>query len=94
MLAIFLSSSRKNIKLFLLKFGQRLKIICEILKIDVIKLQNAKMFDEFGVKFRIRSGAKVCKSCRSRQELSDEYLLAKFGAENEFLKVSQKLAES
>ena len=24
-------------------------------------------------------GAKACKSCRSRQELSNEYLLAKFG---------------
>ena len=38
-----------------------------------------------------------CKSCRSRQELSNEYLLAKFGfdtAENEPLKVCQKLAKS
>ena len=36
------------------------------------------------------SGAKVCKSCRSRQELSNEYLLAKIGvdtAENEPLQV-------
>ena len=35
------------------------------------------------------SGAKACKSSRSRQELSNEYLLAKFGydtAENEPLK--------
>ena len=35
-------------------------------------------------------GAKVCKSCRSRQELSNEYLLAKIGvdtAENEPLQV-------
>ena len=40
------------------------------------------------------SGAKACKSCRSRQELSNEYLLAKLGvdtAENEPLKVCQKL---
>ena len=39
-------------------------------------------------------GAKACKSCRSRQELSNEYLLAKFGfdtAENEPPKVCQKL---
>ena len=41
-----------------------------------------------------------CKSCRSHQELSNEYLLAKFGvdtAENEPLKVCQeylKLANS
>ena len=36
------------------------------------------------------SGAKTCKSCRSRQELSNEYLLGKFGvdtAENEPLDV-------
>ena len=46
--------------------------------------------------------AKMRKSCRSRQELSNEYLLAKFGvdtSENEPLKVcqqliSQKLANS
>ena len=39
------------------------------------------------------SGAKACKSCRSRQELSNEYLLAKIGvdtAENEHLKVWRK----
>ena len=42
-------------------------------------------------------GAKACTSCRSRQELSSEYLLAKFcvdTAENEPLKVCQKLAKS
>ena len=35
-------------------------------------------------------GAKECKSCRSRQELSNEYFLAQFGvdtAENEPYKV-------
>ena len=43
------------------------------------------------------SGAKACKSCRSRQELSNEYLLAKSGfdtAGNEPLKVCQKLVTS
>ena len=29
------------------------------------------------------SGAKACKSCRSRQELSNEYFLAKFGVDTE-----------
>ena len=36
------------------------------------------------------SGAKICESCRSRQEASNEYLLAKIGvdtAENETLRV-------
>ena len=43
------------------------------------------------------NGAKAFKSCRSRQQVSNEYLLAKFGvdtAENEPLKVRQKLAKS
>ena len=38
----------------------------------------------------VLSGAKACRSCRSRQKLSNEYLLAKIGvdtAENEPLKV-------
>ena len=42
-------------------------------------------------------GTKVCKSCRSCQELANEYLLAKFGvdtAENGLLKVCQKLNKS
>ena len=41
--------------------------------------------------------ANVSRSCRSRQDLSNEYLLAKFGvdtAENGPLKVCQKLAKS
>ena len=50
------------------------------------------------VVFRLDSkSAKVCKSCRSRQELSNEYLLAKVGvdtAENGPLKVCHKLAKS
>ena len=42
----------------------------------------------------MRSGAKDCKSCRSRQGLSKEYLLAEIGfdtAENGPLKVCKKL---
>ena len=42
----------------------------------------------------MQSGAKESRSCRSRQELSNESLLAKFGvdtAENGPLKVCQKL---
>ena len=41
-------------------------------------------------------GAKVGKSCRSRQELSNDYLLAKIRfdtAENEPLKVFQKIRQ-
>ena len=38
-----------------------------------------KNVDDFWLEFWDLSGAKVCKSCRSRQELSNEYLLAKIG---------------
>ena len=34
-------------------------------------------------KLILENGAKACKSCRSRQELSNEYLLAKFGVDTE-----------
>ena len=61
------------------------------------------MFHEIWLNSRMRSSAKVCKSCRSRRELSNEYLLfsihcllANFGvdtAENGSLKVCQKLAK-
>ena len=43
--------------------------------------ENAKKFDENLLKYWGLSGAKACKSCRSRQELSNEYLLAKFGVD-------------
>ena len=56
-----------------------------------------KRFSWFFMVFQLDSkGAKVGQSCRSRQELSNEYLLAKFGvdtAENGPLKVCQKLAK-
>ena len=53
-----------------------------------------KNVDDFWLKFSDLSGAKICKSCRSRHELSNEYLLAKIGvdtAENEPLKVWRKI---
>ena len=49
-----------------------------------------KKFDENLLKFCEWSGAKEYQSDRSRQELSNEYLVAKIGfdtAENELLKV-------
>ena len=52
-----------------------------------------KKWWRFWLKFWDLSGAKACKFCRSRQELSNEYLLAKIGvdtAENEPLKVWRK----
>ena len=55
------------------------------------------MFDDIQLKIWIRNGAKVCRSGTSRQELSNEHLLAKIGfdtAENGPLKVRQKLLDS
>ena len=51
--------------------------ICKILP------KNAKKFDEILLKNRGLSGAKARKSCRSRQELSNEYFVAKFGVDTE-----------
>ena len=45
--------------------------------------KNMKKFAEILLKFWILSGAKVCKTCRSRKMLSNEYLLAKIGADTE-----------
>ena len=52
--------------------------------------KNAKTLDENFLKYLGLFGAKACKSCRSRQELSNEYFVAKFGVdtgENELSKV-------
>ena len=45
--------------------------------------KDAKIRDEIFLKYWGMSGAKACKSCRSRQELSNEYLLANFGVDTE-----------
>ena len=53
-----------------------------------------KNVDDFWLNFLDLSGAKMCKYYRSRQELSNEYLLAKIGvdtAENEPLEVWGKI---
>ena len=53
-------------------------------------VENANIFDEILLKFCEWSGAKEYQSDRSRQELSNEYLIAKIGvdtAENEPSKV-------
>ena len=41
----------------------------------------AKIVTTFLLEFWDLSGAKVCTSCRSRQALSNEYLLAKIGVD-------------
>ena len=59
---------------------------------------GGRLPEAFFLVFRLESqAAKVCKSCRSRQELSNEYLLATIGvdkAENGRLEVCQKLVKS
>ena len=53
---------------------------------SVSNFENAVKIDEHLLKYWGLSGAKACKSCRSRQEFSNEYFLAKFGfdtADNE-----------
>ena len=43
--------------------------------------KNAKMSDDFLLRFSVSSGAKVWYSCRSRKMLKNDYLLAKIGAD-------------
>ena len=62
----------------------------KITKLCKILPKNARKFDEIVLKYLGLSGSKACKSCRSRQDLSNEYFLAKFGvdtAEDEPYKV-------
>ena len=64
------------------------------MKNEISFMHSRKNVDDFWLKFWDLSGAKECKSCRYRQELSNEYLLAKIGvdtAENEPLKVRRKI---
>ena len=57
---------------------------CKILTmLFEILWKNAKIRDENFLKYWGLSGAKACKSCRSRRELSNEYFLAKIGFDTE-----------
>ena len=60
-------------------------------------LKTLQKIDEKLLKYRGLSGAKACTFRRSRQELSNEYSFSKIRfdiAENEPLKVCQKIAKS
>ena len=62
----------------------------------VSNVENARRFDEVLLKFCDRRGGNGRKSDRSRQELSNEYLLAKIGvdtAESEPLEVWGKIIQ-
>ena len=81
---------KKPSTISLVNFGPDLQKISENREYNCI---HAKMFDEVWLNFECGAkGAEVWKSCRSRQELSNEYLLAKFGvdtAENGSIYVCQ-----
>ena len=78
-----------------------LSTICRKMQISRQKMKNRKSIfhsrkhvDDFWLTFWMLSGANICKSCGSRQELSNEYLLVKIGvdtAENEPLKIWRKI---
>ena len=56
---------------------QKIRIFTEI------RAKMRKKFDEFLRIFWVWSGAKVCKSCRSRKMLKNAYLVAKIGFDTE-----------
>ena len=45
----------------------------------IFNIQFRKIVDDFSLKFSDWRGAKVCKSCRSRKMLQNDYLVAKIG---------------
>ena len=56
--------------------------------LKIVLLENVtenceKHIDTILLQYRGLSGAKTCRSCRSRQELSNEYFLVKFGVDTE-----------
>ena len=56
----------------------------------IFNIQFRKIVDDFSLKFSDWRGAKVCKSCRSRKMLQNDYLVAKIGfdtEENELLQI-------
>ena len=71
---------RKKIIKICAKFDEncrKIRIFAEI------RAKMRKKFDEFLRRFWVWSGAKVCKSCRSRKMLKNEYLVAKIGFDTE-----------
>ena len=86
----FLRNLRKSkqISLKSAKIAKNFENNCK--RFSISNFENAKTIWRMLLKYWGLSGAKTCKSCRSRQELSNEYLLAEIGvdtAEHESLKV-------
>ena len=77
------------------KIGENLTKNCKICRLLLKSTKIVSMFAKLSrsLEKSQKSGMVQRKNCRSRQELSDEYLLAKFGvdtAENEPPKGSKK----
>ena len=90
----FLEFGAKSGQNFIKHFRKKCKIQHKNYKTQKFIFPSRKNVDDFWLTFWDLSGAKVCKSCRSRHQLSNEYLLAKIGvdtAENEPLKVWRKI---
>ena len=62
------------------KWSENLKIFTKFRKIS---LKIEKMFNEIMLIFCVASGAKDCKSCRSRKMLKNDYLVAKIGVDTD-----------
>ena len=80
---LYLLKYRRNSDKFSSKAEQNHRKEFKKTSVCTILPKNAKKFDENFLKYWGLSGAKACTSCRSRQELSNEYFLAKFGVDTE-----------
>ena len=76
----FVAKSGQN---FIKNSQEKNKIWRKNWKIGNSFIHSRKNVDDFWLKFWDLSGAKVCKFCRSRQEFSNEYLLAKIGVDDD-----------
>ena len=75
----FLEYSAKSREIFI-KIDAKFDENCRTTRIfSEIITKNTKTLHEFLRRFWIWSGARVCKSCRSRKMLKNEYLVGKIG---------------
>ena len=80
---IFRQNVSHFLAIFCLKIAKHFAIFFFCIFLAKFCKKMRKSLTKFFLKYWGLSGAKACKSCRSRQELSNEYFLAKLGVDTE-----------